>query len=461
MGRRMNSKGTILTLVLIFSIILALTGMAFLYLSSQQRIVTIREMNRVKSFYLAEAGIERTFSWLMCYPGIPEETYGYGTPFDPFNGEQYLGPDGGYYKVIVYPEAQNKENPAELYYTISSTGNIGNVSKCIMQRIKIINFARFAYFSNYEYEGGAENVPIRDRIYFATCDKFEGPVHSNDLISIAGHPTFSDIDKDGRLDITTAKGFYFLSSDLESELPLKFHKTPEILMLRKWNIERLRNIAEQQKNANPSTGLVLNGPQNIVLEDTKLKYNGDEWDIPPSSAIVFVNGDIVSLKSGKDRRGNIFELERWLTIVSSGSIYITDNIKYKYDAGKKEYEGMLGIVASSSVVVSTTAPSNLEIDAVIVALGGSFFVEDWNTKFDKSSDESQPVGYLTVFGGVIQNIRRPVGTATPVSNDTITGYNKASYKYDDRVLKKPPPFFPKAIVVEPIYWKELPTQVNL
>jgi hypothetical protein len=233
-------------------------------------------------------------------------------------------------------------------------------------------------------------------------------------------------------------------------------------MLRKWNIERLRNIAEQQKNANPSTGLVLNGPQDIVLEDTKLKYNGINWDIPESSAIVFVNGDIVSLKSGKDRRGNIFELERWLTIVSSGSIYITDNIKYKYDAGKKEYKGMLGVVTSSSVVVSTTAPSNLKIDAVIVALEGSFFVEDWNTKFDKSLDESQPVGYLTVFGGVIQNIRRPVGTTTPVSNDTITGYNKTSYKYDDRVLKNPPPFFPKGIyVVEPIYWKELPTQVKL
>jgi len=457
MGRKMNSKGTILTLVLVFCIILALTGMAFLYLSSQQKIVTIREINRVKAFYLAEAGVERTISWLMYYSGVPEETYGYGKPFAPFEGTQYLGSEGGYYEVIVYPDMQNKENPTELYYTISSTGSIGNFSKCILERIKVINFARFAYFSNYEYEGGVDKATVKDRIYFASCDKLEGPVHSNDYICITGNPTFSDLNKDGHYDITTAKGFFLYQTDItcpDTDTPCNLlpqpHKVPEIPLLRKWNLERLKKIAEEQKNL--GNGLVLDGPQNIVLYDKYLTYNKKKWNIPKSSAIVFVNGDIVSLKSSREKK-----LERWLTIVSSGSIYITDSIKYKEEG--KEYKGMLGIVASRSVVVSTSAPANLNIDAVIVALGGSFFVQGWDTMFDKSVDENQPVGYLNVFGGVIQNIRRPIGTiSSTFAEDTTTGYNKSSYKYDDRVLKNPPPFFPKAIyVIEPVYWKELPT----
>ena len=146
----MNSKGTILTLVLVFITILSISGMAFLYISSSQRIVAINEINRIKSFYLAEAGVERTVSWLVYYPGIPEVNYhGYGQPFAPFSGNQYLGSGGGYYVVLVYPDMQNQHNPTNLYYIISSTGTIGVFSKCINKRIRI-----------------RKNVPDAEQIYW-------------------------------------------------------------------------------------------------------------------------------------------------------------------------------------------------------------------------------------------------------------------------------------------------------
>jgi len=91
--------------------------------------------------YLAEAGVERSVSWLVYSSSVPETNYyGYGRPFVPFSGNQYLGPDGGYYRVIIYPDLQNQSfpnYPMQLYYTVSSTGTIGIFSKCVDKRVKI------------------------------------------------------------------------------------------------------------------------------------------------------------------------------------------------------------------------------------------------------------------------------------------------------------------------------------
>jgi hypothetical protein len=65
-----------------------------------------------------------------------------------------------------------------------------------------------------------------------------------------------------------------------------------------------------------------------------------------------------------------------------------------------------------------------------MSLQHSFVVDQYNC--------GNPLGTLTVNGGIAQNFRGPVGTG---SNGTVsTGYAK-SYTYDDRLRYEEPPHF--------------------
>jgi hypothetical protein len=111
--------------------------------------------------------------------------------------------------------------------------------------------------------------------------------------------------------------------------------------------------------------------------------------------------------------------------------------------------GTLGLMARN-VVVASGAPTNMEIDAVMMAgsntvSDGSFYVSNWNSK--------TPTGTLKVTGGIIQKARGPVGT---FSGSTIsTGYAK-DYWYDRRLADNPPPYFPTTGGYDRISWRKLP-----
>ena len=62
---------------------------------------------------------------------------------------------------------------------------------------------------------------------------------------------------------------------------------------------------------------------------------------------------------------------------------------------------------------------------------GSFGVINYSTR--------TPAGTLTVYGGIVQEVRGAVGTAN--SRGGAEGYAK-NYSYDSRFLTKPPPDYP-------------------
>ena len=91
---------------------------------------------------------------------------------------------------------------------------------------------------------------------------------------------------------------------------------------------------------------------------------------------------------------------------------------------------MLGLVATQKVIVQDNAENRLgcEINGSIMSVEESFRAE--NIYF-------QPTGKLVVNGGIIQQVRGPVGTSYP------SGYRKL-YKYDERFEYSYPPYFPIA-----------------
>jgi len=112
------------------------------------------------------------------------------------------------------------------------------------------------------------------------------------------------------------------------------------------------------------------------------------------------------------------------------NILIPGNLEYQ--AGNKTMVGgqpvsdsldSLGLIAQNFVEV--TATSTIEIDAAILALKDSFYVNNWFSGSD---------GTLNVFGSIAQNFRGPVGQSGGI------GYVK-NYNYDSSLQTLFPPFF--------------------
>jgi hypothetical protein len=144
-------------------------------------------------------------------------------------------------------------------------------------------------------------------------------------------------------------------------------------------------------------------------------------------------------------------LDGRLSVGAQRNIIIPNNLVYADDPRDNPPEtpsdDSLGIISERDVRIDDSAPSNLEIDASIMALEKSFYLENYWTGLK---------GTLTIYGGIIQEERGPVGTfnSNPPPNGTkISGYDK-NYSYDPRLLNNPPPFMPTTGDYITLSWEE-------
>lgn len=174
------------------------------------------------------------------------------------------------------------------------------------------------------------------------------------------------------------------------------------------------------------------------------------------NGVLYVDGEIRNLKSvaGDGLKGK-------LTIASNSTITIGDNLLYKtrvdnpdcFDVPAGTYPNIpdsLGLVSEGNIMVDTYAPNNIEIDAIIMALGTSFYYEGWKHYLK---------GDLIFHGSLIQEQRGPVGTFN--SWGKVSGYTK-DYNFDTRMsIANPnlrqaiPPYFPTTGKYIKLYWKEV------
>ncbi len=130
-----------------------------------------------------------------------------------------------------------------------------------------------------------------------------------------------------------------------------------------------------------------------------------------------------------------------LTIGAGNNIIVTGNLENSTDTdGQTSPTGTatMGLVANQYVRVmhpctgsSPSQPANVTIDAAILTLSHSFFVDNYSC-----GRESRP-GTLTVHGAIAQYFRGAVGTTG--GSGSGTGYLK-NYNYDDRLSLLLPPY---------------------
>jgi Tfp pilus assembly protein PilX len=126
-----------------------------------------------------------------------------------------------------------------------------------------------------------------------------------------------------------------------------------------------------------------------------------------------------------------------VTVGSDNNITITGNLGDTGGCGSgppspcsASGTNIIGLSAADSIILNPTPfNSSLTIDAAMVALNDSMYLNNW---------ASQPTGTLNIYGSIAQEFRGPVGTFN--SGGIVSGYSK-NYNYDTRLKYLQPPYF--------------------
>ncbi len=426
-----NQRGLSLILAIFLGMVLSSIGYITLHEIVTDLKTTGNYAQMVQAYWLAEAGMERTFRYLRFANPPP----GGVAPITFFNQE----PAGsGTYTVIIDPDDENPSNYIKRY-KITATGTVGDVTRTLEAYVKTSTFGKYAYLSGDE--GGS--------IWFTTGDLIEGPLHSNDQISIVGSPVFK-----GK--VTSSASTFVKGSPFNPDFqdgyqlgipPITFPKLQTIL----------DNYLLQNGNTSPLTiDARFNRDAKIVFNpDGTLTYS--VWQYNWWGGVTYLVKDkVVSISSLNGMllvKGDVEiegKMKGQLTLVATNNIYITNDLVYADSdaSGRPDPNSMnmLGLVSTKNIVVAYTTPnlSDVKINGALLALGDSFTVEYYQY--------GSPRGKLTLYGSLSQKVRGPVGTFN--SWGIQTGYQK-DYHYDNRLLNMSPPYFPITGQYEVYSWREV------
>lgn len=122
------------------------------------------------------------------------------------------------------------------------------------------------------------------------------------------------------------------------------------------------------------------------------------------------------------------------------TIHINNNINYLARDGNH----ILGLVAQKHIKVPRHAPTDLNIDAILLAQNGHVYRSNYDTP--------RVTNNITVYGGILSNKE---WSWTWVSGITVTdGYTNTASIYDPQATYAPPPSFPTTSEYVFISWEE-------
>ncbi|MBI3322661.1 MAG: DUF4900 domain-containing protein [Candidatus Omnitrophica bacterium] len=421
-----SQRGVIL--ISVYWIVAVMIGLAGAL--SAQALADIRGAQRTeagaRAFYLAESGIDGALDWLRSQPSPPAGT----AQMVLFGGWQALG--DGQYLVTVDPDDANP-NSFIKWYRAEGWGAAGDPANPTSVRrswmaIQMESFSRFAYFTN------ADTTPSGTPIWFISGDHIEGPTHTNGQFNMYGFPEFdglvssvsSTLNQWGGGPPTTSPVFNAGLQLGASQIPFP-GSVPTSLI-------NAASTGGSSFTGNTTVTLLANG----TMQVTNAAQGLSNAVLPlPANGTLYVSGGDLSISG---------ILNGQLTVGSQNHVKVTNSITYAADpVTDPNSDDLLGIVAGQNVKVASTAPANVTIQGSIMALGTSFTVENWNV--------APPKGTLTVYGGITQKNRGPVGTFNSSTGLKVSGYTK-DYHYDTRLQNQTPPYFPITGDYVPVVWDE-------
>jgi hypothetical protein len=386
---------------------------------------------------------------------------------------------------------------------LTSTGRVQGVQRTIRANLRRRNFLDYLYLTDYEsldpqsgyysdpatattecsrywWNGrpdGSPGFPC-SRIYFTSGDTINGPLHSNDTLSVNGSPTFNDKVTTGFSGAMScppnpAYTYRWQGNSGCGDTPQFQSGDPETVSL--LTLPASNTAIKAETNRPAKTGCLYTGPTRIeLLASGRMNVTSPFTISPayascvganvtlPANGVIYVQNvpstQSASCPAGENPLGyplptdvttyqclvgDVFlsgTLRGRLTIAAENNIVIVADTSYATSgAGSND---MLGLVANQFVqvyhpvsasgqnVADNRNPTNFfqdpRIDAAILALGHSFIVQNYN--------RGPTLGTISVTGGIAQKWRGPVGTF----GGSGTGYLK-NYNYDNRLRYSSPP----------------------
>ena len=425
-----HGKGFAMVFSLVILLLITLSvDVYFQVAGSGVRIANISADTK-RAYYLADAGLADAFAQLRSY-AIPPASF-------TVSDNNYAIDAGGKFKGSYLAQVA----PVNLVwptFVITSTGTYGKISKVLQLTVHQTTASMFAYVSN------SETHPVYGPLWWITNMLTVGPVHSNGQLNIWGDPIF-----DGPVSQVASTINYWPRvttdpSDFRGGLTLN---APSQSV---FNNSILNNISSA---ATSTGGLFLSGDTAITFNangtmnvtNVAKSWSNQNMALPLSKAIYVQSG--TATVSGR--------LNGQVTVGCDNTIYIPNNIIYNSNSDplnpNPASTDILALVAKNNIVVkAASAPTNLEIEAVLVAINGSFEVDNWWVSGK---------GNMVQFGSLVNNVCGPTGVFDPGTGTLYGGYNQMQY-YDTRLKDLIPPCFPPAqdstgrIAYSKISFKEL------
>jgi type II secretory pathway pseudopilin PulG len=425
-GKVLREKGFILISVYLIILLLTILTGSFVAGVFSQKAATESHHNVMSAFYVAESAAAAAYLWVQ--NPEPNPLPGQGEVIEV---TQYLAVSS-----IIIPEKPHLNINARAWvYRVPGASNprfiifsLGSVldenqrqlaSRQILKEVQIESFTKYAYFTNDEhFLVWYGEVPV----WFTTGSFLEGPVHTNSNFNISGDPIFDGPVSSHADFINYMHGGPPIDNpDFKQGIQLGVDEKPT----NRLNASSLKNASEG------GAGMKFTGDTTVVLMpdgtmDVTNSYEGldNQNMLIPGNGALFVEGGDLTISG---------TLKGKLTAGSSDNVVVSGNLLYETNPIVAPSNDMLALISESNVIVSSNAPYDVSIFGTVIATDGSFIVENWS--------QGPAKGILTVYGGIIQTTRGPVGTFNSQTNQRVSGYGK-DYHYDQRFWYDPPNWVP-------------------
>ena len=410
-------------------------------------LLAYRECNLIRAYYIADAGMADGYTQLRA-AGASPSNFSFTKNY-PVSGAN----DAGTYNVSVVLTTPGTWP----VYTITSKGTYPStgthtVSKTLQLTVQLTSFSHWAYMTNTEicyYPGweGAES-------FWVTGNIVNGPLQVNDHLFVAGNPWFN-----GPVSVADTKVTYYDAPGVDNPLfkgglwlgapvvPLP-DPTPLLTAIKTAASQPggglLIDSTDYSDPLNPQPGLYRGA--NGTHTDTSIQFlnngtmivtNKNKY-LAPTTMSIPANGAIYVTGGEVDVKGIV---NGQVTIGCDQNIWTSDNITYHNTSPGNPNPAstdVLGLVARTNVIFPNDLQdkTNKDIDAYIVALNGSFYLENMGAVPDVK-------GNLIQYGGVMAQWSATVFGCFNGAGVLQFGYLQIPY-YDDRLTSLVPPCFTPA-----------------
>lgn len=324
---------------------------------------------------------------------------------------------------------------------ITATGTYHGYTKTVEILLEPENFALFGNFYN-----------VFGSVWAATGDTFSGRFHANDWINCYGDPVFLG-------PATTSKGVklydnhshpeFFGGTKVTDPIPLEFD-TSTIRIAAYNNGKIFRDTTNTGKVTTVDLTFLANGNVTYKLKIGSGSYT-PEITVPLTTlapnGVIYVEKGNIRVEGTLDGRTTIVASQKGSS--SAGQVFITNSINYAQNPLTiPTSNDMMGIVAENKVIV-TYDPARGDIN-----ICSSIFSQKDGLVIEKYAD--YPTAYkMNLLGGIIGQKVQPTAKYKLINGKyvPINGYSYV-HKYDDRMLKVRPPYFPSTKFFRVVSWYE-------